>query len=295
MLPLKTLQLRAKRGTYNEPMRKNLTLKIGEFAKLGQVSVATLRYYDDCGLLKPDTLDADTGYRFYTFAQLPRLHRILALKELGFPLEQIAQLLEKNIPLEQLRQMFALKQAQTQEIIQTEQARLLRLEARLRQIEQEGIMPKYDILLKQVNPLSVASIREIIPLGVELGRSHEKILAYLEQHHIPYLSPRILLLHSRYTWYDDSMGIDVEAAIPLAATSIENEQVNIRTLPGGVMACTIHMGSNMMLGQVHAALHSWLEENEYQIVGVPRQLYLQQATGDSLSYVTEVQFPVPKQ
>ncbi len=277
-------------------MRKHLTLRIGEFARIGQVSVATLRYYDQFGLLKPDALDLDSGYRFYTLDQLPRLNRILALKELGFPLEQIAQLLEKDIPLEHLRQMFALKQAQTQGIIEAEKARLLRLEARLRQIEQEGIMPKYDVLLKQVDPLLVASIREIIPLGTEPGQSHEKILTYLEQQRIPYSSPRILLLHSRYKWYDDNMGIDAEAAVPLTATVVENEQVNIRTLQGGLMACTVHTGSNVALGQAYAALHQWLEENKYQIVDVPRQLHLQHVSGtDAPAYVTELQFPVQKQ
>jgi len=280
----------------NEPMKKNLTLRIGEFARIGQVSVATLRYYDEYGLLKPNVLDADTGYRSYTFAQLPRLNRILALKELGFPLEQIAQLLEKDIPFEYLRQMFALKQAQTQEIIEAEQVRLLRLEVRLRQIEQEGVMPKYDVLLKQVDPLLIASIREIIPLGTKLGRSHEKILTYLEQQRVPYSSPRILLLHSRYKWYDDSMGIDVEAAVPLTAAVAKDEQVNVRTLQGGLMACTVHTGSNVALGQAYAALHQWLEENKYQIVDVPRQLHLQHVSGtDAPGYVTELQFPVQKQ
>ncbi|HKV01141.1 MAG TPA: helix-turn-helix domain-containing protein, partial [Ktedonobacteraceae bacterium] len=122
-------------------MREHALLKIGEFARVGQVSIATLRYYDQYGLLKPNALDPDTGYRYYSLDQLARLNRILALKELDFPLEQIAQLLEENLSLEQLQGMFTLKQAQTQHMINVEQARLTRIAARLRQIEQEGIMP----------------------------------------------------------------------------------------------------------------------------------------------------------
>src|SRR5258708_15566586 len=138
-----------------EEMREPTILKIGEFARVGQVSIATLRYYDQYGLLKPNALDPDTGYRYYSLDQLPRLNRILALKELDFPLEQIARLLEEDLSLEQLRGMFTLKQAQTQQLINTEQARLTRLAARIRQIEQEGKMPTYDVILKQVNPLLV--------------------------------------------------------------------------------------------------------------------------------------------
>ena len=58
-------------------------LKIGEFSKLAQVSVKTLRYYDALGLLRPDWVDRYTGYRYYALQQLPRLNRILALRELG--------------------------------------------------------------------------------------------------------------------------------------------------------------------------------------------------------------------
>src|SRR6266849_2891268 len=105
------------------PLRVRIVLKIGEFARVGQVSIATLRYYDQCGLLKPNALDPDTGYRYYSLDQLARLNRILALKDLGFPLEQVAHLLEKDLSLEQLRGMFIHKQAQTQQLIDTEQSR----------------------------------------------------------------------------------------------------------------------------------------------------------------------------
>ena len=65
--------------------------KIGEFSRLAQVPVPTLRYYDQVGLLKPVKVDTFSGYRYYAASQLPRLHRILALKGLGFTLEQIAR------------------------------------------------------------------------------------------------------------------------------------------------------------------------------------------------------------
>jgi len=48
-------------------------------------------------LLKPSALDPDTGYRYYALDQLPRLNRILALKDLGFPLDEIAHLLDTDL------------------------------------------------------------------------------------------------------------------------------------------------------------------------------------------------------
>src|SRR5258706_11067715 len=217
-------------------MKERTILKIGEFARVGQVSIATLRHYDQCGLLKPNALDPDTGYRYYSLDQLARLHRILALKELDFPLEQIARLLEEDISLEQLRGMFTLKQAQTQQLIDTEQARLTRIAARLRQIEQEGKMPAYEVLLKQVDTLLVASCREIVPLDGGLGQSYGKIAAYLEQQGVQPGSPALFLLHSRSEQRDDGLFIDMETAIPLPTPLLGNEQIAIRTLPGSLMA-----------------------------------------------------------
>lgn len=72
----------------------------------------TLRYYDQLGLLKPAQIHGRTGYRFYALDQLPRLHRILALKDLGFPLEQIATILAEGLPATQLRGMLRMRQAE---------------------------------------------------------------------------------------------------------------------------------------------------------------------------------------
>ena len=273
-------------------------LKIGEFAHIGQVSVATLRHYDQYGLLKPTTLDPETGYRYYTLDQLPHLNRILALKDLGFPLEQIAQFLENDLSLEQLQGMFQLKQTQTQLMIDTEQARLSRIAARLHQIEQEGKMPIYEVLLKEVTTLHIASIRATIPLPLQSGTKHlyTKIIAYLNQQHIQHTQPPILVLYSRSEQRDDGLYIDAEAAIPLPIELPSNPQINSRIMPGGLMASTIHTGDDLSMGQAYAALHRWMIENTYTFVGPPRQLHLHRDEHmHPDQYVTEVQFPVAKQ
>jgi len=78
--------------------------KIGDFSKLSRVSIKTLRFYDEKGLLKPRGVDRFTRYRYYELDQLPALYRILGLKELGFSLEQIGRLLEGDLSPEQLEQ-----------------------------------------------------------------------------------------------------------------------------------------------------------------------------------------------
>ena len=80
--------------------------RIGEFSRLSRVSVRMLRHYDQLGLLTPAQIDPSTNYRFYAADQLPRLNRILTLRELGFSLEQIGALLETNLPSDQLLGML---------------------------------------------------------------------------------------------------------------------------------------------------------------------------------------------
>lgn len=77
--------------------------KIGEFSKLSLVPAKTLRYYDQIGLLKPNEVDHFTGYRYYSASQLPRLNRILALKDLGLSLEEIGRLLDEELTAAQIR------------------------------------------------------------------------------------------------------------------------------------------------------------------------------------------------
>jgi len=113
---------------------------------------------------------------------------------------------------------------------------------------------------------------------------------------LEYSQPDVLLLHSRHELHDEGMSIDVEAAIPLPTFLPGNEQISIRTLPGGLMACTVHTGDDLFLGQAYVALYRWMKDNGYRLTGSPRQVYLQHAEHmDPSYYVTEMQFPVEKQ
>ena len=100
------------------------------------------------------------------------------------------------------------------------------------------------------------------------------------------------LLHSRSEQRDDGLYIDRETVIPLLAPLPGNEQITVQSLSGGLMACTVHTGPDLFLGQAYAALYHWMKENEYQIIGLPRLVCLRR---EKAQYVTEVQFPVKRQ
>ena|ERR1700689_4748127 len=130
---------------------------IGEFARLGSVSVRTLRHYDEIGLLHPAKVDPNTGYRSYAADQFGQLNRIMALKDLGFSLEQTHKLIS-GITLEELRGMLALRRAQLEQELDEYITRLQGVEARLRYIEGENAMPADDITVKKVPEMGVVAI-----------------------------------------------------------------------------------------------------------------------------------------
>src|ERR1700693_5494264 len=132
-------------------------LNIGGFARLGQVSPRMLRHYDETGLLKPRSVDPATGYRSYGVAQLGRLHRLLALRDLGFSLQQIRQVLDDDPPVEQLRGMLRLRQSQIEREVTGEQARMRRVDAHLRALEEGSIaMSTLDVAVKHTEPVRIA-------------------------------------------------------------------------------------------------------------------------------------------
>jgi DNA-binding transcriptional MerR regulator len=130
---------------------------IGEFARLGGVSVRTLRHYDEIGLLPPATVDPDTGYRGYSARQLTQLNRILALKELGLSLTQARRLLD-GVTVEELSGMLILRRAQLEHELDQHQNQLLGVEARLRSIAREDAMPADDIMAKTIPAIGVVVI-----------------------------------------------------------------------------------------------------------------------------------------
>src|SRR5690349_9343566 len=144
--------------TVSGPIPEGVMVNIGDFARHGRVSVRMLRHYDAIGLLRPAHVDAATGYRSYEIGQLGRLNRLVALKDLGFTLEQVRQVLDEKVGVEELRGMLRLRRAQLQDQIATDTTRLAQVEARLLVIEREGAMPTDEVEIKHVPPVRLATV-----------------------------------------------------------------------------------------------------------------------------------------
>jgi effector-binding domain-containing protein len=260
------------------------------------VSVKALRHYDDMGLLKPVEVDRFTGYRYYEFNQLPRLYRILALKDLGFSLEEIGRLLEEELSVEQMRGMLKLRQAEIRQRVEEEEARLERVELWLRVIEQENSMSKYDVVIKKIEPLKIASVRGVVPTPPDQRPLWDELIGYLQQQSARMIGPPMALYHDPESKERDW---DIEVVMPLGEELPSSRRVQVYELPGAEkMACVVHTGSFATIGEAYDALAKWIDQNGYQIVGPGRELNLRlpDKLGDQNdpNTVNEIQFPVEK-
>jgi DNA-binding transcriptional MerR regulator len=158
-------------------------LNIGEFARLGQVSPRMLRHYDQLDLLRPERIDPDSGYRFYAVRQLERLHRIVALRDMGFGLEQIGQILTQEVSVEELRGMLRLRRAQIEQTVGEELDRLRRVEAHLRALEWRDRMELQEVVIKRTEPVRVAQASAAglthADIGAAFGRLMPQVVAHL--------------------------------------------------------------------------------------------------------------------
>jgi DNA-binding transcriptional MerR regulator len=268
--------------------------KIGEFSRISQVPTKTLRYYDEIVLFKPARVDPFTGYRYYTLEQLNRLHTILALKDLDFSLEQIGRLLDDALTPEQIRGMLRLKQAEIEQRVEVEGARLARVEARLKQLE-ENRMPEYDVVLKKVEPVRALVVRDVLPDYQSMGRLYMELMEALQAHNLEPAGPMFGI------YYDDGYketDVDVEVGVPVASGDVPaGERVTIRTLPAvPTAAAIVRQGPYDDFNPAYTALVTWIKDSGFEITGHAREIFLRgpAEVEDQNDCVVEILYPVTK-
>ena len=268
---------------------------IGEFARHGRVSVRMLRHYDAIGLLRPAHVDPATGYRAYEAAQLAELNRIVALKDLGFTLEQVRVLLDEQVGIEQVRGMLKLRRADLEATVAASAQRLAQVEARLRAIELDGRLPAHEVVVKRLPAVRMAELATTVdsfhpddigpvihPLCAELGHR----LAAAEVTPVGRLT----------CYYDETRDADgpvtAHAAVPIATehgTSLNG--LSITDLPPADHATLVHRGPMDDVLPAWQALARWVDAHGHHSTGPARELYLECPT-DPTQWVTELQAPL---
>ena len=270
-------------------------MSIGEFARHLGISVRMLRHYDALGLLVPARVDPVTGYRRYTAAQFDRANRLVAFKELGFPLDRIGPVLDAELSVTELRAMLLLHRAQVAGRIAADEARLVEIERRLRSIE-GGTMPTLEFVEKSLPAVRLAQLVDVVDdqpgIGPRIGPMFARLAQALSR-------SGIALDQNAIAWYrplDDRM--QIAAAFPFAgaepAPALTEAGVQVAELDAVERAVTVlHHGGMDTIGETWQALVRQVEKRGHALTGVAREVYLHMPMDeDPATWVTELQQPV---
>ncbi len=276
--------------------------RIGEFSQIARVTIDTLRHYDALGLLKPEKVDPFTGYRYYSAKQLLSLNRILALKEIGFSLEEIARIFQEKLTTEQLRGMLQGQLIRAQSEVESAQLRQERILTRLHYLNLEDNMPKYDVSVKPGEALTIAAVREVVPTIEQMpdrcSHMFDKIFKWIRTNKLP-VGPTMSIYYNEGFVREN---IDTECAFIIPDSGAlgrvsSSDGVTLRQLeaPPFIASTIVTDDFYKKVGALlpaYSALAQWIEANGYQIAGHPRELFYGSPHTNDLT--AEVQYPVEK-
>jgi len=269
---------------------------IGDFARHGRVSVRMLRHYDATGLLRPAHVDPATGYRYYTAAQLARLNRVIALKDLGFTLQHVREIIDGAVTTEQLRGMLRLRRAELESTMAAAADRLTQVEARLRAIESEGRMATDDVVIKRIPAVRVAELTatavsfEPEAISPVIGPLYDELFRRLTAAGITPSGPGVAY------YEDDGQGagrVVVHAGVQVSVPCQDGEVRVLDLAPIEQAATIMHRGSMDSIVPTAQTLARWIDGNGYQSLGYPREVNLE-CPPNRDDWVTELQVPLSR-
>lgn len=269
--------------------------KIGEFSQLVRVSPRMLRHYEKCGLIQPASIDVFTGYRQYSAAQIPQIAQIAALRDVGFSIDEIGEVLPRMDDRAFLEELLREKAKLLRETIAQDHARLTKLMQMSGELRKEQMIMLYEVELKKLDSVKVLSLRGIIPQYNQENILWEKLGAYLTQNNIACRS-------GGYSTYFDEAYMeanpDVEIAVPVDILGESRGEFVFKEYPAVVLAATLRFSGPFDGGYDAAGekLAKWLEANGYAFAGNLRGHVITSPddTLDPEQWLTELQVPVRK-
>ena len=262
--------------------------KIGMFAAMNHITVKTLRFYEEQGLLMPALIHPETGYRYYTLSQMAVLHQITALKLAGFTLEEITHINsgadEKAVLLKKKSELLAKISDLTRQIAVVD-GYLSKRKTGLSAPVLIKTIPETTVAFMQIRLESYDRLFDRMP---EMGALMEKAgceCALPEYCFTNYLEPG----------YKDG-DIPVEICESVVEAKKEIGELRFKTLPEIRAACVFHKGSYRTFSESYEAVLRYIEENGYEIAGEIRESYIDGIWNkdDESQWLSEIQVPVKR-
>jgi DNA-binding transcriptional MerR regulator len=260
---------------------------IGEFSRISGLSVKTLRFYHERGLLAPACVDGESGYRYYGQAQLERARVIVRLRELEFALDEIATILAGHEDEGEILDLLA----NQQRLLEERSRRCRDLAAALANIirrEKEArdsmSTTTFEVVEKDLDKVLIAGVRMKGKYS-ECGQGFAKIGRAFGR----YIAGKCFLLHYDCEYHEEA---DFEACFPISRAK-QVDGISVRDLPGGRCVALLHQGPYEELGRSYAKVLAYAKHKGYEVVLPTREVYIKGPgmifRGNPKNYLTEIQ------
>lgn len=272
-------------------MDKKELFQIGDVAKLFHLSVGTLRHYEKSGLLQPEYIDPQSGYRYYSTRQFECLNTIRYLRVLDMPLDQIGEFL-KNRDVDRIQELL---EAQKEAVIRKKQELEIierKIENRLRQLEEAVSADLDEIQLKDFPKRRIAWIRNKVSpetyLDLEmsirqLDGQQKDAVVFLGKIGVGLAKEQ--LMESQFEPYD---------VVFLLLDPEDEYEGDVEELPVEHCLTVRFRGSHKEAAARYERLMSYAREHQLQIAGFSKEITIidNGLTEDTDKFVTEIQIPV---
>lgn len=261
-----------------------------------RVSIRMLRYYDEIEIFKPASIDSATGYRTYSVEQIPLLHKILFLRDVGFNVAEIAAALN-HWENDSITRHLKTKQREIESSIQHQQERLVKIGIALQEIEEEKTSINCNVILKSIPAYKVLSLRKTISDYFAEAELWQEMYDFIEQEGLD-ISPNNLCFAIYHDLEHKDADVDVEVCVVAnQAGKSRNGFIFRETEKIDAMACAMVYGPFENIVSAYQSLAEWLMKHEqYKMTGKSRQICHRGPwnEADPDKYLTEIQIPVEK-
>ncbi|MBO5208244.1 MAG: MerR family transcriptional regulator [Lachnospiraceae bacterium] len=271
-------------------------LSIGEFSNICKVSTKTLRYYAEIGLILPQEINPENGYRYYAIEQLETMLFINRLKAYNFSLDEIKTILQAEEPQEEIlcAALIGKKKEMEKEILESRKM-LHQLDDDITNLKQGKSIMSYldniDVQLVEVPMMYLLSIRKMVQecdFPNEYRLCFGSLLQKVQSEHLTIIAPPMVLFHSAEF---SPFGLDTEFAIP-----VKEYVTGTRDFTPGLCLKTVVHGAYSNLSSVYTRQREWAEKEGYECNNALYEVYVNDPSQviSENDLITEVYYPVKK-
>jgi DNA-binding transcriptional MerR regulator/effector-binding domain-containing protein len=269
----------------------NNSYSIGEFSLITGLSVKTLRFYHEQGILLPSSVDSGTGYRFYDESKIEKARIIMRLRAMEFSIEDIEAVIGKSEDeadilnyLQRQRNTLQQRIREDRDIVRSLDE-IIATENAARQLLEHG---NFSVEEKSTEEMLIAGLRmkgEYRAVGEGFGRLSKAVGRYI--------CGKPLTLYYDCEYRDNDA--DFEPCLPIRKR-VEAPGISVRSLPTARCVTLIHRGPYDQLGRSYAKIMKHVRAAEMKITLPTREVYLKGPgmifKGNPKNYLTEIQLPL---